>query len=234
MERESDSLCTWVGDIGCDRAEPSIVHVGDQHLYAKFGFLTESGRDEAVRNLENNQSPAAALGWGTTKILLADIRELRFSQALNILEIYYGEKRRCYDVHSHKDPVHQWLYQHLRERLAPEAEPEPGFLSRWGALFAPVGWLLFALILAGLLLIVAATANPNPHNTGRGAGIKDLIDRVLYRLGVFGTGFFASIPIVGLIAWVVYRWRNPPEAEIITIPPSTNLAAPGASEGSAR
>lgn len=225
----NDSVCTWVGDIGRDRAEPCIVHVGDQRLYIKFGFLTESGRDEAARNLENNQSPDAALGWGTTKILLADIRELRFSQALNILEIYYGANRRRYEVHSSKDPVHQWLYQLLRERLASDTKPESGFLSRSASLFAPVGWLLFALILAGLLLFVAATANPNPHNTGRGAGIKDLLDRFLYRLGVFGTAFLVSLPILGLIAWVVYRWRNPPEAEIIAIPETTNLATPGAS-----
>jgi hypothetical protein len=214
--RDSPGL-TWAADLGDERSVPAVIHLSEDRLFVNFAFWTQVDRDEVVRSLENNQAPEAVFGRGTHMIVLAEINELRFSHALNLLEIYHGERNRRYEIQSPRDSVHFWLYSALRERLAPATTPESGFVSRSGAISVPVWGLVIALVTGALFSFWAAIARPDPHNEGRAAATKDLIERFLYRIGFTGTAVIASGVILGFVCWAIYRWRHPPLAEVIKI-----------------
>src|SRR5262245_37893369 len=120
---------TWTGDMGDHTALYFVAHLDHDSLYISSGFLTQSRRDAAARRLEDQEPPAECLGWGTKRITLGEIRELRFCPALKTLDIVHGARRRRYEVHSQRDPIHLWLYSALRERLAPGTIPEAGTVS---------------------------------------------------------------------------------------------------------
>jgi hypothetical protein len=208
----------WAGDMGDDRSTPFVVVLADEYLYVNFAFFTNSGRDDAVCRLEHLETPDTVLGRGTHKLSLASIKELRFSSALRLLEIYHGPSNRRFEIQSERDPIHEWVYTALRNRLAPDAEPTAGSVSRTGAMFGPICGLVLALICSALFIYWAIEARADPHNVGMRAASKNFIERILYIIGVTGTAAIATVIDLGLIGWIIYRWKHPPSAEVIRIP----------------
>jgi len=208
----------WAGDMGDDRSMPFVVVLADEYLYVNFAFLTKAGRDDAVCRLEHLETPDTVLGRGTHKIALPSIKELRFSSALRLLEIYHGPSNRRFEIQSERDPIHEWVYTALRDRLAPDAEPTVGSVSRMGAVFGPLCGLVLALICSALFIYWAIEARADPQNVGLRAASKNFVEKILYSIGVTGTAAIATVIDVSLIGWIIYRWQHPPSAEVIAIP----------------
>jgi hypothetical protein len=204
----------WTGDMGDD---PFVVVLSDEHIYVNFAFFSEAGRDEAVHRLEQLETPETVLGRGTHKIALSSIKELRFSSALRLLEIYHGSANRRFEIQSEKDPIHEWIYTALRDRLARNAQATVGTVSRLGALFGPFCGLVLALTCSALFIYWAIDASADPQNFGLRAASKNFVESMLYNIGVTGTTAIASVIDLGLIGWIIYRWQHPPSAEVITI-----------------
>lgn len=208
----------WAGDMGDDRSMPSVVMLADEYLYVNFGFFTEAGRDDAVRRLKQFETPDTVLGRGTRKIPLTSIKELRFSSALRLLEIYHGTSNHRFEIQSERDPMHEWVYAALRSRLAPNEKPAMGSVSRMGAMFGPLCGLVLGLLCSAGFIYWAIDARADPQNVGLRAASKNLVETILYNIGVTGTAAIAISIDLGLIGWIIYRWQNPPSAEVVRIP----------------
>lgn len=208
----------WAGDMGDDRSMPFVVVLAEEYLYVNFAFFSEAGRDDAVGRLEHLEKPDSVLGRGTHKIHLSSIKELRLSSALRLLEIYHGPTNRRFEIQSERDPIHEWVYTALRDRLAPDAKPTVGSVSRMGALLGPSCVLVLALICSALFIYWAIDARADPQNVGLRAASKNFVEEILYNMGVTVTAAIATVVDFGLIGWIIYRWQHPPAAEVIAIP----------------
>src|SRR5262245_36151151 len=179
---------TWPGVIGADDPSYCVVHLDDECLYIRHHFFTQAGRDAAARALQNDEHPGHILGPRATTIRLSDIRELRLSSALAVLEIYHGPSRKCFELRTEKEPIHLWLYAALWKRLAPNEIPRAGLLSRAAGLVAP-SFFLFASLLAGACFTLVAALGVDPKDAG--GGLKVLIADFLCKIGPIAAGAIA-------------------------------------------
>jgi hypothetical protein len=200
----------WAGDKG-DKADPPFIKatsepfvavLADEYLYMKT-FWRKAARDDAVRRLEDLETEETVLGSGADKIHLPSIKELRLCWKHNLLEIYHGPSNRSFKIRSDKDPIHEWVFFALWARLAPDVDSTVGRGSRRQALAHPLGWLAVVLTYLALWMI-----------------FPEVTERILndLNIGVTGAAAIASVIVLGLIGWTIYRWQNPHSAEVITIP----------------
>jgi hypothetical protein len=206
----------WVGATGGRSLFMAVLT--EDHLYFRNECLGQATCDDAVHRLQRLESPEEVLGTQRThKISLANINELRLSSALNLVEIYHGPSNRRFVIQSLRDPIHEWVYAALWERLAPDAQPKAGNASLSTALTNPIFALVLALVFSTGFIYWAMDAKANPHHEGVHSVRTNAIEKVLYKIGAPGTIAIAAVINLSCVTWFVYRWKHPPSAEVIAI-----------------
>jgi len=217
-----------VHNVGC--LSGSTFHV-------RLNLLTALGKNKIVRALEDGVPPETAIAGKRIEIPLESVRELRFSEEADVLEIHWGAKatvvvcgrrtwgiREIYKTLREKPSIQEVMlrpsvvreiYEALRGRIAPGVAPTVGTLEARNAINAPVIGLFITVLFGGIAIWLSTDAAPDMHHIDLRARPKNWLEKILIRIG---TGNVVAIVVVVAACfawWLAYRLSHPHRAEVI-------------------
>ena len=81
----------WVWDTGISNSSVyNVACLSGSTLHVRLNLLTARGKNKIVRALEDGVPPETAIPGERIEIPLESVRELRFSEEADVLEIHWG------------------------------------------------------------------------------------------------------------------------------------------------
>jgi hypothetical protein len=213
---------TWTWDSGIGNSSLwNIVYLSESTLYIKLNIYTQTGMDKILLMLKDKADPAKAMK-NPVVIQLSDVKELRYSKTARALEIHCGKKKpiTLYTktaLYGIKSSANNEIYQTLKKRLEGTARISNGELTSGSSIYGPSIGVIISSVTGGVFIWWATFADAGAQNTGRNKGLKNAMDLFLSKAGVIGTACIFAVVIAAFAAWLLYRMKNPHEAEVLTI-----------------
>jgi hypothetical protein len=225
----------WVWDPGLSSVY-NVACLSGASLHLRLNLLTARGKNKIVRALEDGVPPETAISRKRVEISLESVRELRYSEEADVLEIHWGAKapvvvcgrrasgmRDIYKALREKSiqevilrpSVVREIYEALRGRIAPGVAPTAGTLEARNAINAPVIGLFMTVIGGGVAIWRSAALAPHPLHDWLREGPRDWFERILVKLGTWNVVAIVVAVAACFAWWLAYRLSHPHRAEII-------------------
>jgi hypothetical protein len=225
----------WVWDPGLSSVY-NVACLSGSTFHVRLNLLTARGKNKIVRALEDGVPPETAIPGKRIEIPLESVRELRFSEEADVLEIHWGAKapvvvcgrrasgmRDIYKALREKSiqevilrpSVVREIYEALRGRIAPGVAPTAGTLETRNASNAPVLGLLITVLAGGVAIWRSAVLAPHPNHDWLRDGPKDVLEKILVRIGTWNVVAIVVVVAACFALWLAYSLSRPHRAEII-------------------
>jgi hypothetical protein len=226
----------WVWDPGLSSVY-NVACLSGASLHLRLNLLTARGKNKIVRALEDGVPPETAISRKRVEISLESVRELRYSEEADVLEIHWGAKapvvvygRRAWGIREIlktlrekpsiqevilRPSVIREIYEALRERIAPGVAPTAGTLEARNAINAPVIGLFMTVLVGGVAIWRSAVLAPHPNHDWLRDGPKNVLEKILVRIGTWNVVAIVVVVAACFAWWLAYRFSHPHRAEII-------------------
>jgi hypothetical protein len=177
----------WVWNTGIFNSSVyNVACLSASTFHVRLNLLTAWGKDKIVRALEDGVPPETAISGKRVEISLESVRELRYSEEADVLEIHGGAKapvvvcgRRASGIRETykalreassiqevilRPSVVREMYEALRGRIAPGVAPTAGNLEARNAINAPVIGLFMTALFGGIAIWLSTRAAPDIHH----------------------------------------------------------------------
>jgi hypothetical protein len=228
----------WVWDTGVFNSSVyNLACLSGSTFHVRLNLLTVWGKNKIVRALEDGVPPETAIPGKRIEIPLESVRELRFSEEADVLEIHWGAKapvvvygrrpwgiREIFKTLREKPSIQEVIlrpsvvreiYEGLRGRIAPGVAPTAGTLEARNAINAPVIGLFMTVLVGGVAIWRSAVLAPHPNHDWLRDGPKNVLEKILVKIGTGNVVVIVVVVAACFALWLAYSLSRPHRAEII-------------------